>query len=251
MFIALPWKINSYKLTLLIFILTSFNGSGLCKNSNELTLASDSCRNKAHLTILSTPGGAVIKINGQYLGRTPIYNYCIDIGSHLLLGLNPDRTHWAAMDWLQTISVSPGDSLNFAIDFQKLKDDPGSDGLAWQSEAGIESARPGGTRPQQALWQPGDSRAAASTGSGSAKSWKKIALVSSIAVAVLSGLASVHYRDQANTFYASYQKAGNPALMDQYFDKTRYYDRVSGLCYGIFQVSFVTTLYLYLSSGSK
>lgn len=239
-------------------LLLFFFAPGMSKNIDDLAAVSDSCSNKAHLTIVSTPEGAAININGQFLGRTPIQNHCLDVGDHLLLGLNPDRTHWAAADWLQKISVRPGDSLYFSIDFKALTENGCAEAVGGRSLAqelsNGSSSKLGkqvlnNVQLQEESWQLPNSRSGQKA--GAAKSWKKIALVTFVGAAIFSGLASVHFRDQANAFYASYQKSGQPDQMDHYFDKTQYYDRVSGICYGIFQVSFMTTLYFYLSSNSK
>lgn len=258
MFIVLAQKYRSLELTFLLVLLVSYSAPGLSKNSDDPVLASDSGASTARLTIHSSPDGVAINIDGQFFGRTPIDSYRVQAGNHVLLGLHPDRTRWAAADWLQKITVRPGDSLYFHIDFDALTADHPTDAdvrpFQAQGLATSNRNRPGLMPPddppaQQGLWQPPDSRSGAKT--GSAQSWKKVALVTSVGVAVLSGLAAVHFRDQANSFYSSYQKSGNPAQMNHYFDKTQYYDRVSGIYYGVFQVSFMTSIYLYLSSGSK
>ncbi|MBN2000665.1 PEGA domain-containing protein [candidate division KSB1 bacterium] len=77
---------------------------------------------------------------------------------------------------------------------------------------------------------------------------RKRLMFTSLGIAFVSGLATVHFRDRGNEIYAQYQSTALPEQMDNFYHRAEKYDVYAGLSYAIFEMSFVLTGYFFLAS---
>lgn len=69
------------------------------------------------LSITSTPVGQPVYVNDLLIGLTPLEHYPLPIGQHLIRVSHPDRSDWDTRDWMRTISVTAGATLQIEIPF--------------------------------------------------------------------------------------------------------------------------------------
>ena len=74
---------------------------------------------------------------------------------------------------------------------------------------------------------------------------KRGALISA-SLTLLAGVAAVQLRNEANATYGEYLHAGSLREMNRLYDRTRRLDRYSAGAYGVFEVGFVVSFYLFL-----
>ena len=74
---------------------------------------------KGVLEIRSTPPGARVYADTQYLGSTPL-SASLNDGSHILRYVPPDADRWLSVTVIETLTVHPGDQLLRTIEFPIL-----------------------------------------------------------------------------------------------------------------------------------
>ena len=65
---------------------------------------------------------------------------------------------------------------------------------------------------------------------------------------ILSGVASLHFKQEADDYYNKYLHAGNPDQMNAYYDDSRCNDRYATIAFGCFQLNFILWTYFFLKS---
>lgn len=74
----------------------------------------------------------------------------------------------------------------------------------------------------------------------------RVGTIASASLTLLAGVAAVQLRNEANATYGEYLRAGSFRQMNALYDRTRRLDRYSATAYGVFEVGFVLSFYLFL-----
>ena len=82
------------------------------------------------------------------------------------------------------------------------------------------------------------------------KTSSKKNLYISSSIAVISGLASFYFRKQGDKAYEKYLAQGEPSAIKKYYDRAEMYDTYSAISFGAFQLSFLTSAYLFIKNKS-
>jgi len=72
------------------------------------------------LNINSEIEGAMVYIDSEPVGLTPILNFKVKAGHHTLKVKNPESTDWLGLDVVKEIEVKENDTLNLFITFEKF-----------------------------------------------------------------------------------------------------------------------------------
>ncbi len=74
----------------------------------------------------------------------------------------------------------------------------------------------------------------------------RVGTLTSASLTLLAGVAAVQLRNEANATYGKYLHAASLREMNRLYDRTRRLDRYSATAYGVFEVGFVVSFYLFL-----
>lgn len=74
----------------------------------------------------------------------------------------------------------------------------------------------------------------------------KILTYSMLGLTVASGVSAIYFKQRADDRYRNYQSASQPTEMNRLYDETQQLDNYTAVSFGLFQISFVTSLYLLL-----
>jgi len=251
------------------------------KNSISSMDSTQSRTMKGFITLTSKINNLTIYLDSLRLGYTPIYYAPIDTGKHTLLVLNPKRLNWAEQDWQREFVIFPDDTINFEIEFKSfyyinsiphgaqvihngkvqgetplivsLKQNS-NDLLIIRKEGYLDSA----IRVHEHIKHffnvklQGDEISEEERGRFTVAmkprhTRRKIITYSTIGLSIVSGLGSIYLQKKADQKYDEYMNAGDPLQMDRLYHDTKRLDTYASISYGLFQVSFIASIYLFLT----
>lgn len=272
-------KISSLKIIRLISICLFSASVSLFAGSAPDSTHSMSA--KGFLTLTSAADSLIVFLDNHNIGKTPIYNALIDTGKHKLVVLNSKHTNWAAPDWQREFTISTDDTLVYNVQFIRfyyvnslpyaaqvlyngkllgrtplivdMLPQP-TDLLIIRKQGYLDFA----IRPYEQSKRFFDVKLQIDKISGEEKAKfavsmkhrhirKKIFTYSAIGLSIVSGLGSIYLKKLSDRKYDEYLNAGDPIQMSRLYDETKHLDTYAGISYGIFQVSFVTSIYLFLA----
>lgn len=158
--------------------------------------------------INSQPFDAQVIYNGQYIGRTPLFFTFSDTNNGLLI-----LRKQGYLDYV----IRPGKN---AIRFFDIKL--------------VENKQPEEDKIQISGYLQNRQKR------------KKLLAWSMVGVTIVSGLTSIYFHREADRRYERYLAIGHPDDMNRLYDQTQHYDNLAAASYGVFQISFITALYLLL-----
>ncbi len=233
----------------------------------------------AFLSVSSPVPGLEVFLDEQEIGVTPLDSMFISTGAHELAVVSPYGASWNHPPFKRSFVAAPGKKYSYTADFNKnvvLNTQPygsrvysdslllGTTPLVLNSE--LESVvvyHQGYDSLKVALLpvqSPGilvkllpnkqwvrEKKAAERQKKRSIKRRRGL-MLTSLGVAVASGIATAHFHARGNDAYAQYQSTAVPENMETYYERAEEYDLYAGICYAVFEVSFVLTGYLFLAS---
>jgi len=188
---------------------SSLRPYGLSLFSNGVKLYEQST-----LSITTNLPGARVYLDTLFIGITPLHNISLKPGNYVLKILNPRIASWEMNNIIKDITISPGEKvvldLQFPDSYMKLP--------LKASDKAILLGKADFTSSNAHLY------IVAGTG-------------------LLSGIAAAYFKQQADRVFDDYQRTSNPSLLD----RTRLYDKWSGVALVIFELSFAALTYFLLS----
>jgi hypothetical protein len=230
-----------------------------------------------------------VLIDGKEAGFTPLRNWPLTIGQHEIAVKRARPESWLDFDWVEICSLRAGDTLNFVAHFQKgysINSTPfgaevyvdnilqGTTPLVLRLPedeiANVEIRKTGYQTEQLQIGKTEAGIAEIRLYAVALKQEKNLAILHeaeqsrrrfhinrnrrmSLAAAGLSlasGVASILLKDKADHFYEQYLTAGLPAKREMFYQRTKDYDRYSGVATAVFEASFAVSVYFFLKSTS-
>lgn len=251
------------------------------EKSNSMIDSSQSKTTKGFITVTSKVDSLIVYLDSLLLGDTPIYDAEIDTGKHTLSVLNPKRSNWVEQDWERDFTIVPNDTQSFEIEFKqfyyinsiphaahvfyndKLQgltpiivslNPQSNDLLIIRKEGYLDFA----TRLHEHSERFFNVKLKVDKISKQEKSRfavvmkhhhtrRKVITYSTIGLSIVSGLSSIYFQKRADEKYDEYMNAGDPNQMDRLYQDTKRLDKYASISYGIFQASFVLSIYLFLT----
>lgn len=249
------------------------------------TTVANSGVNDGHLILETKYVGLTVRINGKAVGRTPLEPYPLAPGLHKISVSHPEPANWFDQDWSANVKISPGDTLRVPVIFKKsysinsnpfgatvlLGQDPiGETPIFFKlfehdlkrvtlSKAGFSDTTfaLGATakrffdirlRPRTAALQVAPGAISSDFGRNPRS---KVYLYSAAGLTLVSGALAIYFRNRGNEKFELYKSTGNPDLTDKLFSDTKKFDRLSAVSFGVFQISFAATFYLFLKETNR
>ena len=217
--------------------------------------------------------GLGVLLDGEKVGQTPLPLLPVEEGHHTLQVRHPDPSNWLSRDWKREVFLKAGERRVFVVQFSKMywvgSDPPGASVFSGDRKLGmtplvveLPPGDPGflvlrkegyedrrvdlglissslihvklGTGGLRGEWSKGSFRLK--------KGWT----IGSGVVAVLSGVAGYYFKSRADRAYDRYMKAGHPDQMDRYFNDAESFDKLSGVFYGLGEVSLGVSLFFII-----
>ncbi|MBN2411003.1 PEGA domain-containing protein [candidate division KSB1 bacterium] len=268
--------IRYFKITLFIIFIFSVNGKALILNSGTV-VENDSI---ACVNIFSEFDSLDIFLDGEKIGKTPLHNFLVGTGSHRITVLSPYWPSWNQPNFQDTFVALPGRTYQFNAAFVRnilvnsipfdtnvykngelLGKTPlyitmnGSTQIRMEKE-GYHSLTTDLTKayefsllvtlePQQEWFQAKEEKEKIKM---SEIKKKRNLLFASIGLTTVSGLLSVHFRNERNDALNNSSRAGNHLQKEFYRDKAKQYENLQDLSYIAFELGFVLTGYFFLTS---
>lgn len=236
-----------------------------------------------YIKIVSPDSGLIVTIDDSVFAKTPSEPFALEKGNHRIGVSNPRKGLWHYNDWTSEVTIEPGDTLIVAPEFKKniiIRTNP--------FEAGVYlNDKYLGTTP---LYHEVDDPANSvfllkklnhvsfiietdtltkSTINIELKpieeqlplvvqgylqneviSGNKKVVYSLFALTIASGFSAAYLKDRADKKYSQYVSAGSLHKMNKYYDDSKKLDNYSSISLGLFEVSFVVSLY-YLIKKSE
>ncbi|MCI0514095.1 hypothetical protein L0128_12840 [candidate division KSB1 bacterium] len=246
--------------------------------SQEFVHAQAAC--PAIITIDALADSLDIFLDELFWGVTPLPPRSIPPGTHLLKARPHHRTLWRRDDWTVKFQINAAESLHFTI--PKLgqywvNSTPFDASVSYQDSilgaTPIFISLPLAVAPviritksgyqdytlqldekipvYQIQLQPVSESRAVMTSPLPSKARPKLTFRKKLARAalctsILSGLTTIYLREAADEQYQRYLNTGDPDQMEKFYNQSRHLDTLTGISYTVFQINFVTSLYLLL-----
>ncbi|MDZ7361987.1 MAG: PEGA domain-containing protein [candidate division KSB1 bacterium] len=244
----------------------------------------------AVISVESQYPGLPILIDGKEAGFTPLQNHLLPPGKHEIAVKRAQPESWLDFDWVETCSLSAGDTLHFTAHFQKgysINSMPFGaevylDGVLQgttplvlrlpEDEIAYVEIRKAGYQAEQL--QIGKTKEGLAETRLYAvtlkpeKDWtvlhedeasrrrfhltrnRRISLAAA-GLSLASGVAAILLKDKADHFYDQYLTTGLPAQREKFYQRTKDYDRYSGIATAVFETSFAVSFYFFLKSTAE
>ncbi|MFQ5752143.1 MAG: PEGA domain-containing protein [bacterium] len=233
-----------------------------------------------YLILETRYSGLEVRIDGKFIGYTPVDVVVLSTGLHQVTVSYPNPANWMDEDWLANVKIMSSDTLRVPVVFKKsysINSNPygatvwlekniiGETPIFFKlyenevkqitlTKAGYQDTSfTIGTTKQlffdislRKRKNPLD-QSLGVVGSDLKKSSKsKKYLYSAVGLTVVSGALALFFRKKGNAKYDLYLSTGNPEVTDKYFNEAKKFDRLSAVSFGVFQVSFIASFYLFL-----
>jgi len=275
-----------FRFTVKILILSIFSTLVLPQNVYSFAWRNLQEPQDQGVLILGTErSGLAVRVDGKFVGFTPIPELVLSSGTHKITVRNPYRANWLDQDWFADVRISPGDTLRVRPIFKKsfsINSTPFGASVFVQNrkigetpvffmleedEVGFLTLTKDGfvettftigeteqrffnitLKPQK---QPIDLTVVSTDFEYDKKPISKKYFYSALGLAVISGALALYFRSEGNSNFDRYLETGNPELMDKYFNKAEKFDRFAAVSFGTFQVSFIMSFYLFLKQANR
>ncbi|MFQ5602392.1 MAG: PEGA domain-containing protein [bacterium] len=238
-----------------------------------------------YLILETRHAGLAVTIDKKFMGYTPQNSIALAAGVHSVVVEHPDKTEWLSEDWIREVNIIPDDTLRVPVLFKvtySINSDPFGAALFFnnvfvgktpfylklmeQETRSIKLSKPGyrdttltlGKNDQtffRVALQPAEKAVQFSKESLSLdyrkKAKSKVLLYSMVGLTLVSGAFSLYFKGKGNHRFDLYRGTGNPALMERYYNDAQKFDRISAVSFGVFQVSFVASFYLFLKQANN
>lgn len=232
------------------------------------------------LTLRSEQRGLPVYLDERLIGDLPLTAVPVDTGEHTVRVSHPDRLTWIDQDWVTEIHVTPGDTIVLDVVFQVyysiqsnpfgaraiyLGEEVGETPLWFALNAGavdtlilqkagyedyklILSEAKGRYYSVNLVPKPGAQKTElqAQVKEERVKRTRKLVAYSTIGVGVASGLVTLLFKRLADDRYEQYLRSGDLNEMNRLYDSSKKFDRLAGVSFGFFQVSFAFSIYLLI-----
>lgn len=248
------------------------------KNSQET-------QEQGYLILETKHKGLAVRIDDKFMGFTPLPGFDLFPGTHQVTVSNPYRANWLDQDWFADVRLSPGDTLRVKPIFkksysinstpfgasvffknQKIGETPIFFTLAENETGALTLSKDGFVdttfvigqseqrffkivlKPQK---RPLDLSVLPSEFEYDKRPRSKKYFYSTLALSVVSGTLALYFRNKGNSSFDHYLDTGDPELMNKYFNDARKFDRFAAISFGVFQVSFIFSFYLFLRQANR
>lgn len=228
------------------------------------------------VSIHATRPGLAIIIDDAFVGFTPLEDYPLATGPHTVLVRHPTRANWLDPDWTQEVVVSSNDTVrldvvlkvsysitsvpygaeilsngqvlgqtpfSMRLDVDELRD------IRVHMEGYEEVALNLGSSTQRFFrlaLEPESAQIDPRAYQVPVRSRSNTLLYTTSALALASGAVALYFRNRGDSAYEDYRSTGEPALFNKHYDRAKTFDKYAAVSFGVFQISFVTSFYLYL-----
>ena len=259
-------KIN--KVSILSFIAVCFFSLPLSAQEADVP-DSAACR----IELICEIGDLDVWIDGKHVGQTPIHTVRLEEGTHTLRVRHPDPAEWLNRDWERKIFLKPGTKKRFTVKFSRaywIGSDPSEAsvyyGLRYLGETpltveippdsmsyviirkpGFEDYRFGLDAGRSALIQVSlRSKFAHLNGSKDSPRLNKKWIITSSVAALICGGLGYYFQTKADRAYDRYLNASHPEEMNRHFNDAETFDRYTGVCYGLGEVSLGISIFFLI-----
>lgn len=220
------------------------------------------------VNINTEPNGAFVYIDSELVGRTPIVNLKIKVGTYTLKIKNPELSDWLEQDITQKIEIKENDTLNLSLTFEKfikISSNPFSadiflgDSVIGTTPAilklknllgktlkitkkGYKDAEvfvDGKTQKIEVNLTPQNG---IETELRTEPKDKLKTVIPIAGASVASGVISVYFKAKADKLYEEYLKTGDISKLNA----VRTYDKIAGLTLIIFELTTAIAVYILL-----
>ncbi|MFQ5648953.1 MAG: PEGA domain-containing protein [bacterium] len=227
--------------------------------------------------------GLAVKIDGAFVGYTPLNLLQLDSGPHKIHVAHPDRSNWLDTDWVEQVEIAPNDTLTVNVMFQRsfsINSQPYGAAVYLENE-------PVGETPVFVRIVEGETKQVTLSKTGyrdstftlggettqfyditlqrsshdfdpqlqgfkqKGKSKTKVHFFTALGLAVASGTLALYFRSKADNKYDRYLETGNPRTFNKFYDDAKKFDKLAAVSFGTFQVSFVVSFYLFLKQANQ
>jgi hypothetical protein len=233
----------------------------------------------AYLSVNSQLAPLPVYLDSVRIGMTPLQNYTIQPGPHVLVVPSPCGLVWNESGYVQPFSAEPGQRYNFEPFFTRnifINSVPyGAHVLIDNKLRGYTplmiAAVPQYIRIEKEGYEPQDIDVTKVQGTSLTMElkplqswllanqhkrqdqeknmkWRKRFMWCSMALAAAAGYTTIYYHNRGNDAHSQYLTASLPAEMNRFYDKAHRYDNYAGWSYTLFEVGFVMTGYFFLGS---
>jgi hypothetical protein len=217
--------------------------------------------------------GLNVWLNGQKLGQTPIPPFLVKSGLCTLRVEHPDASDWLYRDWERSVVLKGGQKEVFDVTFIEtvwVGSNPSGasvydrDRILGKTPLGIpftpDSSRfitlmmPGYENGKIELRDGPYSRfdiqlkekIAEGRGQKGRLELKKGWMIACGAAALVAGAVGIYCEKRADRAYAAYLKSGRPDAMERHFRDTATFDKLTGIFYGLGEVSLGVSLFFLI-----
>jgi hypothetical protein len=223
------------------------------------------------LSIRCEFSGLSVWVEDSLVGHTPLELISLRQGDYSVRVQHPDPSDWLSRDWEETVGLNPGQVKELVITFPDyvwvgsmpigatvsrrdeilgmtpllvrrlqtqgdkliIKKDGYQDHVLYLGDISE-------SRISIQLFANGPNRDISKPSPRLKKGW----IIGLGAFGLVSGIAGYYFKDRAERAYGKYMKTGDPDKMDRHFDEVIKFDKLSGVFYGIGEVSISVSLVL-------
>jgi len=227
--------------------------------------------NSGRIAVQCEISGLTVWVDGVRIGTTPVPEFDETPGEHTVQVQNPDPLDWLSRDWEKKIKIGAGERILLTVTFpeyvwvgsmpigarvyrgdQLLGETPLLVRRVQAEGDKLEIKKSGyqehilllndaaGSRVYIELFKNGLGQGPSKPAHRLKKGW----LIGAGVFALLSGITGYYFKDRAERSYEKYMNTAHPDKMDQYFNEAAKFDRLSGIFYGIGEVSLSVTVVL-------
>jgi hypothetical protein len=245
----------------------------------------------AVISVESKPPNLPVLVDGQEVGFTPLRYFALPPGKHEIAVKRSRPESWLDYDWVETVTLQPGDTLELVAHFLKgysLNSTPFGaevymDGalqgttpfvlrLPEDQVANVEIRKAGYQTVQLQIGKAAAADAEAprlyTVALKEEKAYPVVREVepspwlfrmsrnrrialAAAGVSLASGVAAILFKQKADHFYERYLTAAAPGERERAYDRTVEYDHYSGIATAVFEVSFAVSFYYFLKSTAE
>ncbi len=237
-----------------------------------------------YLALVTKHSGLEVRVDGKFAGFTPTV-FKLPEGLHKVALRHPDRSNWFEEDWSADVRILTGDTLRVPVVFKisfSINSQPFGAAIFLDDEAigetplffklseneskRITLKKEGFRDTTFAIGQseprfynifleksshPVEIFPAATSTELKGGSESNLLLYSTLGLTVVSGALALYFRKKGNDSYDTYLSTGNPDLFNPAYSQAKKFDRLAAVSFGVFQVSFVASFYLFLKRANK
>ena len=217
--------------------------------------------------------GLNVRLDGEKVGKTPLPLLSLRKGAHTISVEHPNRMDWLYRDWKKNYFIKAGERKIITVQFPSIywigsypsgasilydgrlvgespllvRLPPDSIGLLTLKKPGYEDYRINLDRLQRSMLNVHLKKTGLKEGWNRRslrlkKQWIAVGCVA----AILSGVAGYYFKKRADRAYEKYLHSGHPDEMERHFNNAVTYDKLTGVFYGLGEVSFGISLFFFI-----